>query len=543
MKKNVKSVSLFVLLCTALLHAGKCIKQDLAPVSLSGSGNSFSMNEACRAMAVWPHDATTSNKIFARYFNGDVWQGNVEVSDDTNTHCASVSINNLNKAVAVWLSDELGVRVASFDGMSWSTPISVSADDSSEFVGSRVGLDDNGNAIVVWQDGSASDTGGKIRTSRSTDGGLTWSPVDTLSENGAAPDNNVFFDSVQADSGFSMSSNGRGVVLWSAVTVPDSPLTSGLQAAIFDRASWHKPNETDFVAAPVENKIYVSRSVSINNNGQIAAAWSFDRTTAQGTFHNGVSWEPVTDFESLVTANITEVGSVSVSINDNGRALVVWLSTLFEDSVFVDAGLSVQYISGQWQGIGLIPGTWKSASGTVPIFVCNNDADDGGVVASPDGVNTAASAFNGATNAWIPLQATLFQGRPGQIGCAKSSANGASAGVINDSLGGMAIALICCNTQLPLTVSPPSGISGRRALNHFAMQAEAFAELRWDLSQDSDIFSQNIYRDGTLIANVPAIQTTFVDHNLSLPLPSRYAVTAVNRIGLESLPEQLEFDD
>ncbi len=523
--KTMLQSCMMSLLPFMVAHAGKCVQEQHASAFFGIS--SLSINNACQAVAGW----SSNSAAFVNNFDGNMW-GDTPIQLDTliAQRVIKVCINNSGNALAIWSTFIKGIRTANFDGNNWSTEISLPSTDGIDPF--SFCLDDNGNAIIVWE------VGRMITTRESANLGVDWSDDDVLGETTC----NTICSPV-----FSMSCKGNAVAMWID--------QGGIKAAIFDGNMWQKPG-ANFVAPPEDGKVYSEGAiaVSINDNGNAAAAWIVeDQGTAQvqGAFYNGASWE-LTNFTSLINLPSRFVSLItptppSVSLNNNDRALVGWLifPSIKPASDLANVLASVQFINGKWEGIDSFPTT---RGGQRRLLVCNNTAGDGVAASSVTGSivgedqNIETITFVGDTSKWSSIS-THFQGILNELHCAKLSSSGASAGIIglpSDTFlaeAGVA-SVLCCNTQFPLTASSPTSLEGTCCLNRFAMQGEFFRKFTWTISPDSDIVSQNIYRDDVLIANIPPTQTTFEDHNRP-SIQAKYGVSAVNAAGGISVPAEV----
>lgn len=84
-----------------------------------------------------------------------------------------------------------------------------------------------------------------------------------------------------------------------------------------------------------------------------------------------------------------------------------------------------------------------------------------------------------------------------------------------------------------LNLLPPASFAGCRFTNRFATQSAEFALLRWTTSPTEGVVSYRIFRNGVLIATVPATQLNFRD--CLIPCGSiTYTITSINEGGDES---------
>ena len=89
---------------------------------------------------------------------------------------------------------------------------------------------------------------------------------------------------------------------------------------------------------------------------------------------------------------------------------------------------------------------------------------------------------------------------------------------------------IAISAPLPL---PPSAASfiGKRIKNDFGLVKEYFIELHWNASTSSNLQGYYLYRNGILIATLPATSLSFEDHNLNKDQFYTYSLQSFNSNG------------
>ena len=89
------------------------------------------------------------------------------------------------------------------------------------------------------------------------------------------------------------------------------------------------------------------------------------------------------------------------------------------------------------------------------------------------------------------------------------------------------------------TTSPlpdaPTNLKGLNGANRFINFIDYVSQLTWTASTSDDIAAYKVYRNGILIATLPAYATSYTAHNKPLTLTT-YSVQAVNAFGDASTP-------
>ncbi len=90
----------------------------------------------------------------------------------------------------------------------------------------------------------------------------------------------------------------------------------------------------------------------------------------------------------------------------------------------------------------------------------------------------------------------------------------------------------------PLSLLPPTNLTGSQKTNDFALEYEICTNLKWNASP-STLAGYNIYRNNALIARVSGSKLTYAAHNTPKHGPLVFSVTAVTAGGTESSPANL----
>ena len=97
------------------------------------------------------------------------------------------------------------------------------------------------------------------------------------------------------------------------------------------------------------------------------------------------------------------------------------------------------------------------------------------------------------------------------------------------SAGGTCTYFNIFTTTQPI-ITPPSNLRGANGANRFINFVEYYTQLTWTQSASANIASYNVYRNGALIATLPAYATSYTAHNKPLTLTT-YSVGAVDAFG------------
>ncbi len=92
-------------------------------------------------------------------------------------------------------------------------------------------------------------------------------------------------------------------------------------------------------------------------------------------------------------------------------------------------------------------------------------------------------------------------------------------------------------TASPLPAAP-TNLQGTNGTNKFLTFVDYITQLTWVSSTSTNIASYNVYRNGSLIATLPAYATSYIAHNKP-PTLTTYSVQAVSTSGDASIPASI----
>jgi hypothetical protein len=151
-------------------------------------------------MAVWTQqDAANGNGVWAGRYSGTAWQDVKQIEAHTSGAVTTprVALTPQGNALAVWVNSSgtnTSLWSSSYDTPSttWNTAVPVETGNTrlGHLAGpafSNIGIDGNGNAMVVWLKAEAGDQTGTVWASRLAANGTAWdAPTQLVSGSGAA---------------------------------------------------------------------------------------------------------------------------------------------------------------------------------------------------------------------------------------------------------------------------------------------------------------------------------------------------------------------
>ena len=503
----------------------------------------FSINNQCQALAV-----TTNNSDDILRFLFDeqnLWSGPDTISSLSGVRWLTGQINNSGNAVISWISDSnKNLNFSYYNGTSWSAPATVESPliGDMQYARAAIGIDDNNNLLIVFQIIDMSgDTFGTLYYSTSINQGANWTPRTQIASQASIIDINE--DSTQPINFFSFSRTGKGSLIW--VTPGPSSGGQNVSMALFKGNTFGTSSWTVIPQEIVADAFTGSRNTSVNDSGNAVFTWFQEKgafSFAQGSTAictNGtVTFSPEVCLSELISGLVSDPSlcSISGTINNNGRILVVWVGNVVSNSIDV-VSVEKKDLNADWMATANNGIAFENLVIDLAVQVCNDDNGDGVAVFnnSQDPAESSYIVFEAESSSWNTVNRNIFpdvstNAQVFSLDCAKSTENGSIVGVI----GGFnkTFSVVGCGTLHPLNPGEPSNLVGRCCLNRFPTQGEYFQVLSWTPSKDANTVAQNIYRNGVLLATVSSRQSSYTEHNRP-PGKDVYTVRSVSTAGTE----------
>lgn len=271
--------------------------------AVSSPSMSLDMNGPSSGVVLWVNDGNVNTSFLSTWSWGPI----TTLNNEPNPQGLTVAFSANGTAIAVWQSDTTGGIVASnFFGGTWH-PV-VPLDPTGVFATSLVpspgayrnaGIDDNGNAFVVWVNNS-----GQVVVQKFSGTTSTWIPSQII-------------DASSGNSGTSVSvaPGGTAVAVWK-----DS--SSNGQSSSYDGIQWSP--KTQFTFAPIST--FSTPSISVDNFGNALVVWgTATPQVLSARMPLGGIWGNPELVADVNTSN-PEINSTLSSLSSNGIGFAAWMT-------------------------------------------------------------------------------------------------------------------------------------------------------------------------------------------------------------------------
>ncbi len=219
----------------------------------------------------------------------------------------SVAIDQNGNAIAIWQSSPNQIFSSAtiqsatlpFGSANWSAPLTLAPMDSGANLpdNPHIGVDDAGNAVAILTVGNTSLLS-TVYAATLPFGAMSWSALTQISAAGSITPQ------------LAVAGNGNAVAIWST--------TSGIQAASYDGTTW-----SGAVTIPGSSTSGVNPQIGVDGSGNAVAVWATPSGIEYATYTFGGSWSTA----ALIPGSIASAENPQVSVNVSGNAVAVWDQT------------------------------------------------------------------------------------------------------------------------------------------------------------------------------------------------------------------------
>lgn len=518
-------------------------------------GDDLDVNDSNNGVAVWVSPSAVYYQISASSYTFESgWSvpqviSPAPVGDEEGfSGHAKVALNNENNAVAIW--DLSGVQNSGIPGIFaatrdssgvWASAVRITdpAPSDSDFNAfyPNIALNDDGLAVAVWVEQHSF-----VHPPQFPPGSVAWFVYSSYSQFGGPWSTPIAISSALGTSvnapfppDIRMNENGDAIAIWKA----DIPLGAGgvlVNSSLFDGATqtWTTPFDLG-QANNFDTNDQNQPQAAIDENGNAVALWTWSsnglNTILYGaSYVDGIWGAPVQIFQNPSSNTFRQ----RLVVDPLGNATAMWESS---GSIYS----SSLPFGGTWSApvIISIASTNQNALNTT-YFNHELDVDSHGNV-----IGIYTQNFYGS-NPQQPMSVTRYFGSDAWE-APEIIASQNDVELTNIGFGSCGFALstwistnpddlhhVWSSTSLT-QFGPPCSLRAARCSQQFAMQKVTVTLLEWNPCDPECVLFYNLYRNGVLIATIPAgAQTSFVDFFCERNVT--YTLTETSIFGIESPP-------
>jgi hypothetical protein len=288
-------------------------------VAMDGSGN---------ALIVWSQyiDGTNDGIYVSEYRNG-VWTKPTATAQHINPMGRSdknpqVAMDDNGNAIIVWQQSDGAVNhiyKSEYRNGAWNHPTNLSTDhispDGWNASDPQVAMDNSGNAIIIWM--QTGDYHKQIFKSVYRSG--LWTHPASTSDHINSFGQHVY------ECRLAMDNSGNALIV-SRQTDTVSPYTDYIYKSEFRNGLWTFPTSTSDHISPAGQKTEIP-AVAMDDNGNAIIVWEQLDGAEWQTFkseYRGSTWTPPASVADNISPDGQSVNYADVAMGNNGDALIVW---------------------------------------------------------------------------------------------------------------------------------------------------------------------------------------------------------------------------
>jgi hypothetical protein len=296
---------------------------NISPDGQSAYSPQVAMDNNGNAIITWQQYDGSNYQIFKSEYRGGVWTHPSSLSDNISPdgQTASnprVAMDNSGNAIIVWeQSDGADFQIFKSEYRSgiWTHPLSLSdniSPDGQDAWYPQVAMDNNGNAIITWEqsDGSTS----QIFKSEYRSG--VWTHPSSLSDNISPDGQDAHYPQV------SMDNKGKAIITWEQ--------SDGANNQIFNSkyrgGVWKHPASLSDNISPDGQDAYYSQ-VAMDNKGNAFITWEQSDGANNQIFkseYSGGVWKHPANLSDNISPDGQDAYDTQVAVDNNGNAIITW---------------------------------------------------------------------------------------------------------------------------------------------------------------------------------------------------------------------------
>ncbi|MCI5071544.1 hypothetical protein MRY82_01200 [bacterium] len=323
------------------------IDDNINPGTSDTDSPSIAMDDDGNAIVVWEQEEGSDYNIFISEYRNGSWTHPADTNDyispnSGSLYDAEVAMDNNGNAIVAWIGYDGAddqVFISEYRNGSWTHPADADdniSPDGQDVYDMEVAMDDNGNAIIVWEQYNGTDD--QIFISEYRNGSWTH-PADLndfISVTGEESD----------DPEIAMDNNGNAIIVWTQYI--ETPDVERVYMSEYRNGSWtHPADEDDYISVTSSDDTY-DPTVAMDNDGNAIIVWyqndsSEDQQVFMSEYRNG-SWDHPSSLSDNISPDGEDVYDVQVAMDNNGNAIIAWDQYDGEnDQIFMS-----EYRNGKW---------------------------------------------------------------------------------------------------------------------------------------------------------------------------------------------------
>ena len=320
------------------------LSNNISPNGQDAANPQVAMDNNGNAIIVWHQNSGTGNQIYKSEYRNGSWSHPAYLSDNispdgSDARYPRVAMDNNGNAIIVW--DQLDgsnsqIFKSEYRNGSWSHPTDLSnniSPDGQNAYNPKVVMDGNGNSIIVWEQ----QDGINFQIFKSEYRNGSWIHPAQLTDNISL--NGQTANSPQV----AMDNYGNAIIVW----YQNDGANYQIFKSEYRNSGWiHPANLSDNISP--DGKFAYNPQVAMDDNDNAIIVWMQESGTGDHIFkseyRNGAWIHPVGLSDNISLDGQTAYFPVQISMDNAGNAIIVWNQS---DGIHKQIFKS-EYRSGSW---------------------------------------------------------------------------------------------------------------------------------------------------------------------------------------------------
>jgi hypothetical protein len=342
------------------------------------------MDNNGNAIIVWQQYDGTNYHIFKSEYRGGIWTNPANLTDNISPGGAGawnpqVAMDNNSNAIIVWQQSNgtnYHIFKSEYRSGVWTNPTGLTdniSPNGQDATYPQVAMDNNGNAIIVWQQSN----GTNYHIFKSEYRGGVWTNPANFTDNISPNGQDAAYPQVAMDN------NGNAIIVWQQ--------SDGANFQIFKSeyrgGVWTNPASLANKISPSGQDAYTPY-VAMDNNGNAIIVWQqndgVNDQIFKSEYRSGI-WTNPANLSDHISPDGTNAWNPQVAMDNNGNAVIAW---------YQYDGANNQVFKSEYRG-----GVW-----TNPANLSDHISPDGGapsIILTPLGFSTIRVAMDNNGNTII----------------------------------------------------------------------------------------------------------------------------------------------
>lgn len=301
----------------------------ISPAGQDADYPQVAMSDNGTALVVWYQNNGSNPQIYKSEYRNGSWTHPTDLTDSisligNDAIDPQVAMDSSGNAIIVWRQRTgayFSILKSEYRSGSWTHPADINEKIDAGFFSANspdVAMDNNGNALIVWdQNDATTDGNAQIYVSEYRDG--SWTHPDDASDN-ISPDGTDALSPLVA-----MGDGGDAIIHWKQ---KDGTDTDQRFVSQYTGGIWTHPTDlSDNIS--IDGQKATKGSIAIDDNGEAVATWSdyFGGSPMNGLYfgeYRGGTWSLPSVKLDYISHGANAYASTS-AMDDNGNAMLVWI--------------------------------------------------------------------------------------------------------------------------------------------------------------------------------------------------------------------------